>query len=153
MRLLNRVLAMATLLTVASSPLAAQGITGRWITELERTVRNENGAVSAGEKTKARLVLAQRGDSVTGTLESLDAPEGGRARPPRQLRGKVSGNKASLTTEFEARRNINGEETATKVTVVYDFTMSGDRLEGTMTMKSAEMDMPPRPFSAVREKP
>ena len=47
MRLLNRVLAMATLLTVASSPLAAQGITGRWITELERSIRNENGAVSS----------------------------------------------------------------------------------------------------------
>jgi hypothetical protein len=153
MRLLNRVLAMATLLTVASSPLAAQGITGRWITEFERTIRNENGAVSAGEKTKARLVLAQRGDSVTGTLESLEVPEGGRARPPRQLRGKISGNKASLSAEFEARRNINGEESATKVTVVYDFTINGDRLEGTMTTKSAEMDMPPRPFTAVREKP
>jgi hypothetical protein len=86
-------------------------------------------------------------------LESLDIPEGGRARPPRQLHGKISGNKASLSTEFEARRNINGEESATKVTVVYDLTINGDRLDGTMTMKSADMDMPPRPFTAVREKP
>ena len=150
MRTLLRTLVIALLFTAAASPLAAQGITGRWITELERMMRNENGNVSAGEKTKALLVLAQRGDSVTGTLQLLAAD--GRAPAPRQLRGTISGNKVSLATEVEARRNINGEESVQKVTIVYDLTVSGDKLDGTTTTKSADMEMPPRPFVAVREK-
>jgi len=154
MRSLNRALVAASLLVVAASPLAAQGIDGRWITEFERQMRNENGAVSTGEKTKARLVLARNRDSVTGTWEILGVPTASGNRPaPRQLRGTISGNKVSLSTEVEARRNINGEESVMKVTVLYDFTVNGDRLDGTTTTKSADMEMPPRPFTAVREKP
>ena len=153
MRSLNRVLVAASLLVVAASPLAAQGIDGRWITEFERQMRNENGAVSTGEKTKARLVLARNRDSVAGTWEILGGPASSNRPAPRQLRGTISGNKVSLSTEVEARRSINGEETVMKVTVMYDFTVNGDRLEGTTTTKSADMEMPPRPFTAVREKP
>ena len=117
-------------------------------------MRNENGNVTTGEKAKARLALAQKGDSVTGTWELLDASmaPGGRAAAPRQLRGTIAGNKVSLTTEFEARRSVNGEESVQKLTVVYDFTVAGDKLEGTMTTKGPDMEMPARPFSASREK-
>ena len=69
----------------------------------------------------------------------------------RQLRGTIAGNKVSLTTEFEARVNLNGEESARKITVVYDLTLNGDKLEGTMTNKGPNGDMPARPFSAWRE--
>ena len=153
------VLAFASLFAVAAStspsPLAAQGVSGRWITEFDRMIRNENGNVSTGEKARARLVLEQRGDSVTGTWELLGAATapGGRAAAPRQLRGTISGNKVSLSTSTEVRRNINGEESVLTVTIVYDFTVDGDKLDGTMTTRAPGEEMPARPFSARREKP
>jgi hypothetical protein len=109
--------------------------------------------VSSGEKAKARLVLLQKGDSVTGTWELLDAAPspGGSATTPRQLRGTVSGNKVSLSTQVQARRNLNGEESVETVTLVYDFTVGGDTLQGTATTKGTDMEMPARPFTAWRE--
>ena len=153
MKTLVRALATGSLFAAVASPLAAQGVTGRWITEIERRVQNENGDVSTGGKTKARLVLEQKGDSVTGTWELLDAAAspGGRAATPRQLRGTISGNKVSLSTQVEARRNINGEESVQTLTLVYDFTVDGDKLQGTTTAKGSNMEMPTRPFTARRE--
>ena len=143
-------LVMMTLFTGA--PLLAQGagVTGTWITEFDRMMRNEGGSVTTGDKTRARLALQQKGDSVIGTFEVLapgDAP-----RPPRQLRGTIAGDRVMLTSEFEARVNRNGEESTRTITVVYDLTVKGDILEGTMTNRSGDMDMPPRPFTATREK-
>jgi hypothetical protein len=155
MKMLVRALAIASVFAVATLPLGAQGVAGRWIAEFDRSVRNENGNVSTGDKAKARLVLEQRGDSVTGTLELVDAPvgPGGRAARPRQLRGTISGNKVSLSSEAEVRRNMNGEESVHRVTIVYDLTVDGDKLEGTMTPRTTDMEMPARSFSARREKP
>jgi hypothetical protein len=140
---------MMTLL--AAAPLAAQGagVTGTWITEFDRMMRNEGGSVTTGDKTRARLVLQQKGDSVTGTFEVVAS--GDASRPPRQLRGTISGDRVTLTSEFEARVNRNGEESTRNITVVYDLTVKGDKLEGTMTNRSGDMDMPPRPFMATRE--
>ena len=153
MKTLGRALAIGSLFATVASPLAAQGITGRWITEIERMMRNENGEVSTGEKSKARLVLQQRGDSVTGTWELIDvaASPGGRPASPRQLRGTISGNKVSLSTQVEARRSINGEESVQTLTLIYDFIVDGDKLQGTTTGKGSDMEMPTRPFTAWRE--
>jgi len=152
MKTLTRALTTASLLAVAASPLAAQGVAGRWIAEVERSIRNENGAVSTGEKTKLRLVLEQRGDSVTGTLGPADAPGAGApTMPSRQLRGVIAGNKLSLSSDAEMRRNVNGEESVLRVTMVYDLTLDGDKLEGTIVAKGTDLPMPARPFSARRE--
>ena len=150
----TRALAVASLFAVVASPLAAQSVSGRWLAEFDRTVRSENGDVSSSDKTKARLVLQQKGDSVTGTLQLVDPPvgPGGRAPTVRQLRGTIAGSKVSLQAEAEARRSINGEESVHKVTVFYDLTLAADKLDGTMTAKSSDMTMPSRPFSARREK-
>lgn len=144
----------ASLLTLAASSLDAQGVSGRWLAEFDRTLRAENGGVTSSDKAKARMVLEQRGDSVTGTFQVVDPPVGrdGRATAVRPLRGTISGNKLSLQTEAEARRNVNGEESVHKVTVLYDLLLDGDTLEGTTFAKSAAMETPPRPFSARREK-
>ena len=146
MKTIVRALTVGFMFAIAAGPLAAQGINGSWITEFERQMRNENGVVSGGEKTKARLVLTQKGDSVTGTWQILEGSAAARA-----LKGTISGTKVSLTTQVQARRNINGEESATTLTVVYDFTVEGDKLQGTSTAKGSDMEMPPRPFTAVRE--
>jgi hypothetical protein len=153
MKLLMRALAIAPLFAAIASPLGAQAINGNWIAEFDRSIRSENGSVTTADKAKARLVLQQKGDSVTGTLQVVGAP-GPEGRPPtvRELRGTISGNKVSLQTEAEARRNMNGEESVHKVTVVYDLILDVDKLQGTMTARSADMTMPARPFSARREK-
>lgn len=152
MKMLVSTLAAVALIVVTPLSLDAQGVTGRWSAEFDRMVRNENGSVSTGESAKARLTLQQNGDSVTGTLELVDAPAGpaGRAPTPRQLRGTISGNKVSLSSEVEVRRNFNGEESVQRVTMAYDLTLAGDTLEGTMQPMGS--DIPPRRFSARREK-
>ena len=155
MKMLVRTLAVASLTASVASALGAQGVNGRWITEFERRMRNENGSVSTSEKATARLVLQQKGDSVTGTWQLVDTATSptGRATTPRALRGTISGNRVSLSTEIEARRNMNGEESVRKMTLAYDFIVNGDKLEGTMTTRAPDMEMPARPFSAWREKP
>lgn len=149
---MKRITVLAAVATIAATPLSAQGINGTWITEFERSIRNNDGQVSAGEKTKAKITLQQKGDSLFGTFEVQAAP-GAPAATPRPLRGIVKGDKGTLLSEFEARRNINGEEAVVKLSVTYDFTISTDKLEGTSTTKTPDMDMPPRPFSAWRNKP
>jgi hypothetical protein len=112
-------------------------------------MRNENGVVSAGDKARAKMTLQQNGDSITGTWEMVS--ESSRPATPRRLRGTIAGNKVSLSSEFDATVNIDGAMSTRKMTMLYDFTMNGDKLEGTVTNKSGDMDMPPRPFSAWRE--
>ena len=154
MKLLLRALTIASTVSLLASPLSAQRIAGHWIAEFDRTVRSENGAVTTADKGKARLVLYQKGDSVTGTFQVVDPPVGpdGRATTVRPLRGTISGNKVSLQTEAEARRSVNGEESVHKVSVIYDLLLDADKLDGTVVAKSANMTMPARPFSARREK-
>jgi hypothetical protein len=97
------------------------------------------------------MTLEQKGDSLFGTFEIVATP-GMTAPPARPLRGSVKDGKGTLLSEFEARRNINGEEESVKLTVTYDFTVSADKLEGTTKTKTPEMEIPARPFSAWREK-
>ena len=149
---MKRLTVFAALAALAAAPLSAQGINGTWMTEFERMMRNNDGQVSTGEKTKAKITLQQKGDSVFGTFEIVPAA-GAPAPAPRPLRGTVKGDKGTLVSEFDARRNINGEEEIVKVSVTYDFTIAADKLEGTSKTKSSDMEMPPRPFSAWRDKP
>ena len=149
---MQRITVLAAVATLAAAPLSAQGITGTWMTEFERTMRNNDGQVSTGDKTKAKITLQQKGDSLFGTFEILPPP-GAPTPAARQLRGVVKGDKGTLLSEFEARRNINGEEEVVKVSVTYDFTIAADKLEGTSKTKASDMEMPPRPFSAWRDKP
>ena len=144
-----RSIAVFGLALAVAAPAQAQAIEGAWITEFDRMMRNEGGTVSTGDKTRAKMSLQRKGDSVTGTWEVI-SPSSTPA-VARQLRGTIAGNKVSLTTQFEARVNLNGEESARKITVVYDLTLNGDKLEGTMTNKGPNGDMPARPFSAWRE--
>jgi hypothetical protein len=145
---MKKLLSLAALSLLAAAPLSAQGVSGDWITEFDRMIRNEGGTVSSGEKTRAKMSLVQKGDSVTGTWQVVDAPAG---VAPRPLKGTISGGKVHLTAEFMATVNRNGEEEQRKITVLYDLTLNGDRLEGTMQNRSGDMDMPPRPFAAWRD--
>lgn len=147
---MKKLLSLAALSLLAAAPLSAQGIAGSWLTEFDRMIRNEGGSVSTGEKTRAKMSLVQNGDSVTGTWEIVDNLPN-RTAAPRPLKGVVAGNKVKLTAEFTATVNRNGEQEERKMTVLYDLAINGDKLEGTMTTKSGDMEMPARPFSAWRD--
>jgi hypothetical protein len=147
---MKKLLSLAALSLLSAAPLAAQGVAGNWLTEFDRMIRNEGGAVSTGEKTRVKMSLVQTGDSVTGTWEAVgDLPN--RTATSRPLKGTVSGNKVMLTAEFTATVNRNGEQAERRMMIVYDLALNGDKLEGTMTTRSGDMDMPARPFSAWRE--
>jgi hypothetical protein len=143
-------LPLAAFALLVAVPLSAQSIDGTWITEFDRMMRNEGGTVTTGEKSRARVTLVQKGDSVTGTWLALGNTRGG-TPTPRQLSGTIAGGKVSLQTQFDATVNINGEQSTRTITVLYDFALKGERLEGTITNRSGDMDMPPLPFSAWRE--
>jgi len=146
---MKKLLSVAALTLLAAAPLSAQGINGEWITEFDRMLRNEGGVVSTSEKVRAKMTLAQKGDSVTGTWQLVGGAPAGAA--PRELKGMISGSKVALQTRFQATVNINGETEQRTLTMLYEFAISGDKLEGTMLTKSGDMDMPARPFSAWRE--
>lgn len=149
---MKKLLSLAALSLLAVSPVSAQGIAGTWVTEFDRMVRNEGGVVTSGEKTRAKISLVQNGDSLLGTWQVVDnAPN--MASNPRPLKGTIAGNKVQLQSEFKATINRNGETEERTVTVIYDLTLNGDKLEGTMTNRSGDMDMPARPFSAWRDAP
>ena len=150
MKKLLRSAIVAALALLAGSPLAAQGIAGNWITEFDRQIRNDGGAVSTGERARARITLTQKGDSVTGTWQVISDPAN--TSRPRAITGTVAGNKVSLQAQFQATINRNGETEERTITILYDLTMAGDKLEGTMSNRSGDMETPARPFTAVREK-
>lgn len=154
MRTALRTLAFAAVTLLVASPAAAQQITGTWIADIERRVQNDNGNVSAGEKSRVRITLTQKGDSVFGTLASVSPPGSqAPATPPRELRGTIAGNKAVISMDVVATRVMNGEVEEVKATVTYDVVINGDLLEGTMSTRAGDMAMPGLPFTATREKP
>lgn len=150
----NHLLAVALSIGFAS-PVAAQSLSGKWITEFDRGMRNNDGQVSStGEKAKARLTLAQKGDSVVGTWELVSPLPPNGAPPARQLRGTIAGDKVTLVSDGLVTVNRNGERSTLKMTTTYVFAARADALEGTMQMKlEEEGDQPARPFAAWREKP
>lgn len=145
---LRSITTAAALVVVLATQASAQAFDGKWITEIARRMENVNGVMTESDKAKVRITLRQQGDSLFGTWAMVEAPAG---TPSRELRGTVSERKATLSMQVEGIRNMNGVADTVRVTVVYEFTLSGDRLEGTSTSRGPEGSMPPRPFLAVRE--
>ena len=61
---MKRISVFAVIATLAAAPLSAQGISGTWMTEFEWSIRNQDGQMTAGDKTKATITLQQKGDSL-----------------------------------------------------------------------------------------
>lgn len=120
-------LAITTLILCAASLSAlAAGIDGKWTSEMkfgERTINNT-------------FNLKSDGNTLTGTMEMS---AGGQSRSTDIKNGKVDGSKFSFSV---VQRGKQGERT-----VVYEGTVEGDELKG--TMKPEGMDQG-RPFSAKK---
>jgi hypothetical protein len=144
---------MTWLLLFASITLPAvtqaQSLTGKW------TARYQVGLVVNGEfksdTATAEVVINQKGDSVSGTWQMLNAPQ---AVPPRVFTGTFVNGHLSLTAETEARIRRNDDEETVKMVTRYEADLKNDELSGTMTSKSADgsIESPPRAWTAQRAK-
>jgi hypothetical protein len=131
---------------------AAHPLAGKWNVEYERGRSNMNGTVNV-IMGKAIIELAQRGDSLVGTL----TPEQVEGRPPQpvtKIAGTGSGISATLYSESVARINSNGDEQQVTVSLKWELTATGDALTGTMTRSSPGMQLPggPAPVKGTRVK-
>jgi hypothetical protein len=135
-------------LAILRAPTAAQGVAGTYLVEYPARIQNTNGEDNV-QMGKARLTLQVKGDSVVGTWLVLDRPNA----QPREVRGTLQGGTAKFSLQTEGRINQNGEERTIRMTTEFTATVSGDKVEGTMQLRSGEgMTQPERKFSGVREK-
>ena len=148
MRAILRVGLAIIALTTFKTPALAQGVAGTYVVEYPARIQNTNGEENV-QMGKARLTLEVKGDSVVGTWLVLDRPD---ARP-REVRGTLQRNTAKFSLQTEGRINQNGEERTIKMTTDFTATVSGDKVDGTMQLRSSEgMSQPERKFSGLREK-
>jgi hypothetical protein len=140
---------------LAPRPGAAQsGPAGRWSTEFDTGIRNENGVESSMGKRQATMTLTVKGDSVLGTW--LAAPADGAPAPaPIMLKGTARGAHVTLEAEpVERTVRINDDEQRVRMVSSYSFEVRGDSLVGTTRVSAPDhsFDSPDRPFAATRVK-
>jgi hypothetical protein len=139
------VVALLALSAFSSPP--AHPLVGKWNVEYERgrQVINDEVTVING---KATLEIAERGDSLVGTL----TPDNG--GPAQAINGKGSGNAATLVTTNVARINESGEERQITMTLTWQLKVDGDNLTGTMVRSAKDMPVPVRdaPVKGTRVK-
>jgi hypothetical protein len=118
--------AVTTLILCAASLTAfASSIEGKWDSEMK-----------FGERTIQRTFnLKSDGGTLTGTMETS---AGGQSRSTDIKNGKIDGNKFSFSL---VQRGKQGERT-----VVYEGTVEGDELKGTMKPEGQDE----RPFTAKK---
>jgi hypothetical protein len=143
------------LISLAPRAVAAQSaLAGRWSTEFDIGIRNENGVETSMGKRQATMTLILKGDSVMGTW--LSAPADGAPSPvPIELKGTVSGTRVLLESEpVEHHVRINDDEQVVKMVSSYSFEVRGDSLVGTTRISAVDhsFDSPDRPFVTKRLK-
>ncbi|HVZ49768.1 MAG TPA: hypothetical protein VG916_13365 [Gemmatimonadaceae bacterium] len=145
-------------LAVAAAPArhtatVASPLAGKWHIEYERGRMNMNGDVHV-IMGSAVIDLAERGDSLVGTLTPEADDSGQPAAPATAIGGQASGSGATLQSTSTVRINNNGDEQQVTVTLTWKLTASGDNLSGTMSRSARGMDVPNRdvPVKGTRMK-
>ena len=152
---LHRSTAVVLTLVVAAGAQAQSGVAGRWIIDFNRTMRNENGVMTAGDPARARITFEQRGDSVLGVWV-LISPVEDPMPAPRHLKGIISNGTVRVVSDpSTARVRDDSGEREIKITTTYEFKVDGDALTGTSQARPVDGGdgPPPRPFAAKRERP
>ena len=145
------VLAMAA--AAHQSALAQASVAGKWVTEFDIGIRNENGVETSMGKRQATITLTLKGDSVSGTWQAA-AVEGSTPAPV-SLKGTIAGGKVKLQSDpVEHTVRMNDDEQQVKIVSYYTFELHGDLLSGTTRNSSVDgsFNGPDREFSAKRSK-
>jgi hypothetical protein len=132
-----KTIAMTTLLCVASLPALAAVIDGKWTSE--RQVGAADGKTYSHTTV---LTLKNEGGVLTGTIVQTSAApwmSETNGRPVDISDGKVDGDKFSFKLTMDTKQ---GERT-----VVYEGTVEGDQLKGTMKFRGIGIT---QPFDAKR---
>lgn len=126
-------LALGTALTL-SLALAAS-IDGKWVSE--RKMQTPDGQ----ERTiKLTMTLKSDGGTLTGSVASPGRD--GEEVVTEIKEGKLDGSKFTFVTVRETQRGV--------MKSVYEGTLEGDTLKGTMKREGGQREMPPVPFEAKR---
>ena len=129
--------AITTLLCVASLPVLAASIDGKWISE--RQVGAADGKTYAHTTI---FTLKSDGESLTGTVVQTSAAPWMSESSGRSVDisdGKVDGDKFSFKLTMDTKQGQR--------TVVYEGTVEGDQLKGTMKFRGIGIT---QPFDAKR---
>src|ERR1043165_8244736 len=92
------VLAAVTALLIPQLARAQASIAGKWSTEFDIGIRNENGVETSMGKRQATLVLTMKGDSIFGTWTVAPLPDGP-APAPVKITGVRNGAKFTFQQE------------------------------------------------------
>ena len=146
MRSYVRVVALGSMLAAASSRVAAQGVAGAWTVTYDSDINTSGDVVVVKKRSKGRIVLEQRGDSVFGRFKADGMPE-----PERSLSGTFDGKVLELTTGLARRTiRINGQPTEMPMRTDWMGAVTGESIRGTMLIQIGDRPAPPRRWEAVR---
>lgn len=113
----------------------AAGIDGKWVSE--RKMQTPDGQ----ERTiTITMNLKADGGNITGSVSTPGRD--GQDRTIEIKEGKLDGNKFSFTTVMETQRGT--------MKSVYEGSLEGDTLKGTIKREGGQREMPPMPFEAKR---
>jgi hypothetical protein len=150
------ILAVVALAGTGLRPVKAQGsVAGKWSTEFDIGIRNENGVETSMGTRAATMTLSVKGDSVFGTWQAA-ADSTGKLPAAIHLSGTTGGSKARLRSEpVERTVRMNDEEQKVKMFTTYVLAVDGDKIDGTSTVAALDgsFEANPRPFSAKRITP
>ena len=146
-RLLRRGVTIAVVPFVASviaaRPHGAHPMAGAWTIEYERgrTITNGEATVVMG---KGRLELAERGDSLVGTVSPEDMHDG-RPATPFAIAGAAASGEVALRSALTSHIMIGAEANEATITMDWKLAVRGDSLTGTLTRSSPMIPFPPEP--------
>lgn len=132
----------------ASMRATAQQVGGTWAVTYDSDIRQDGEKITVNKRSKGKLTLEQRGDSVFGTFKSDDGPEA-TARP---LTGTLKGKTLTLTSGT-VRRNvtINGAPTAMSTRTDWMGVLEAAGIRGTLLIQLGDRPAAPRRWEAVAE--
>ena len=136
---------------LATGDANGQSVAGTYTWEIATSMRRDNNGDTAGEMAEVKLTIETRGDSILGTYAMTPK---GRTVPVRNVRGTWKDNTITFKFESQATLNMNGEQRQVQTTQVFNATIEGDAIKGTITTQVPDnsFSAPVRNFAGKRAK-
>ena len=138
-------LSMIAVSALGATRVSAQGIGGTWNVTWDSDLRVDGEKVTVNKRSKGKLVLEQRGDSVFATFTS-DGPA-----EARQLAGTFDGKTLKLTTgTTRGSVRINGKPTDMTMRTDWMGAVVPSGMQGSMFIQMGDRPATPRKWEATR---